>query len=398
MHTLPKNFYNPLPTAHQTLLLKACLLDNDQAVQYWEKWMSVNGFSNFSSQPSSGILPQVYDRLDFASQRLLALLYKKMSAAGVTHPLVTALKGYYRYIWVRNQLLKDELKNITETFNAQGVKHIIIKGFPMTEVYYKDLGVRSVLDLDIMIHHDSWHKALAILTDNRWVNKDAQYIPEAVTHSLHHATHLVKDQFEVDLHIRFHDFPLTDTTVDSFWAEAITYKPGHKMLRPEHQFISALIHGYDLGGDTILRAIVDTTYIIRNTPGFEWKLVLEVIQHNNLQIPAKVVLEYLNNEGICPIPGYTLAALQNFSLRSKEAKYFKLLTTPDVGNGYKLLKLRLLQLGLVKASIFGKVKLLINTYKYQWGSSSLFTLAYRTALVMIDKFKSPEKSVITRKF
>ena len=170
------------------------------------------------------------------------------------------------------------------------------------------------------------------------------------------------------------------------------------MLRPEHQFISALIHGYDLGGDTILRAIVDTTYIIRSTPDFNWKLVLEVIQQNNLHIPAKVLLEYLNNEGICSIPEYTLAALQNYSLSSREAKYFKLLTTPDVGNGYKLFKLRLLQLGLVRVSIFKKAKLLVNTYKYQWGASSLFTLAYRTAIVMIDKFKSPEKSVISRKF
>lgn len=398
MHTLPNNFYNPLPTAHQTLLLKACLLDNDKAVPYWEKWMSVNGFSNLTSQPSSGILPQVYDRLDFASQRLLALLYKKMSSAGVNHPLITALKGYYRYIWVRNQLLKDELKNIAETFNSQGIKHLVIKGFPMTEVYYKDLGVRSVLDLDLMIHHDSWHTSLKILTDNRWVSKDTQYIPEAVTQSLHHATHLVKDQFEIDLHIRFHDFPLTENTVESFWKEAITYKPGHKMLRPEHQFISALIHGYDLGGDTILRAIVDTTYIIRSTPDFNWKLVLEVIQQNNLHIPAKVLLEYLNNEGICAIPEYTLAALQNYSLSSREAKYFKLLTTPDVGNGYKLFKLRLLQLGLVRVSLFKKAKLLVNTYKYQWGASSLFTLAYRTAIVMIDKFKSPEKSVVSRKF
>jgi hypothetical protein len=398
MHTLPNNFYNPLPTAHQTLLLKACLLENDQAVQFWKKWMSINGFSNLSNQPSSGILPQVYDRLDFASQRLLALLYKKMSSAGVNHPLITALKGYYRYIWVRNQLLKDELKNIAETFNTQGIKHIVIKGFPMTEVYYKDLGVRSVLDLDIMIHHDSWHHALKTLTGNRWVSKDAQYIPEAVPHSLHHATHLVKDQFEVDLHIRFHDFPLTENTVESFWKQAINYKPGHKMLRPEHQFISALIHGYDLGGDTILRAIVDTTYIIRNTPDFNWKLVLEVIQQNNLHIPAKVLLEYLNNEGICPIPEYTLAALQKYSLSNKEAKYFKLLTTPAVGNGYKLFKLRLLQLGLVRVSIFKKAKLLINTYKYQWGASSIFTLLYRTAIVVIDKFRSPEKTIVSRKF
>jgi hypothetical protein len=398
MHTLPKNFYNPLPTAHQTLLLKACLLDNEHAVKCWEKWMSVNSFSNLTSEPSSGILPQVYDRLDFASQRLLALLYKKMSSAGINHPLITALKGYYRYIWVRNQLLKNELTKIAETFNAHGVKHIVIKGFPMTEVYYKDLGVRSVLDLDIMIHHDSWHQALKMLTENQWVNKDAQYIPEAVTHSLHHATHLVKDQFEIDLHIRFHDFPLTENTVESFWKEAVTYKPGHKMLRPEHQFISALIHGYDLGGDTILRAIVDTTYIIRNTPDFNWTLVLEVIRQNNLQIPAKVLLEYLNTEGICPVPEYTFTALQHYSLNTKEAKYFNLLTTPDVGNGYKLFKLRLLQLGLVKASIFKKVQLLINTYKYQWGAPSMFTLLYRTVIVMIDKFKSPEKSVISRKF
>jgi hypothetical protein len=398
MHTLPKNFYNPLPTAHQTLLLKACLLDNDQAIHYWEKWMSVKGFTNLTNQPSSGILPQVYDCLDFASQRLLALLYKKMSAAGINHPLITALKGYYRYIWVRNQLLKDELKNIAETFNAQRIEHIVIKGFPMTEVYYKDLGVRSVLDLDIMVHPDSWSQALKVLQESRWTSKETQYTPEAVTHSLHHATHLVKDQFEVDLHIRFHDFPLAENTVSDFWEEAITYKPGHRMLRPEHQFISALIHGYDLGGDTILRAIVDTTYIIRNTPDFNWHVVLQVIEKNNLHIPAKVLLEYLNHEGMCAIPEYTLAALQNFSLHTKEAKYFKVLTTPDVGNGYKLLKLRLLQLRLVNVSIFKKVKLLINTYKYQWGASSLLTLVYRTAVVMIDKFKSPEKAVVTRKF
>jgi hypothetical protein len=398
MHTLPNNFYNPLPTAHQTLLLKACLLDNEQAVQYWEKWMSVNGFSNLTNEPSSGILPQVYDRLDFASQRLLALLYKKMSSASVNHPLITALKGYYRYIWVRNQLLKDELTKIAETFNAQGVKHIVIKGFPMTEVYYKDMGVRSVLDLDLMIHHDSWHQALKIMFENRWVNKDAQYIPEALMHSLHHSTHLVKDQFEIDLHIRFHDFPLTENTVESFWKEAVNYKPGHKMLRPEHQFISALIHGYDLGGDTILRAIVDTTYLIRKASDFNWKLLLEVIQQNNLQIPAKVLLEYLNTEEICPIPEYVLTALQHYSLRTKEARYFNLLTTPDVGNGYKLFKLRMFQLSLVKVSIFKKVKLLINTYRFQWGAPSMFMLLYRTVIVIIDKFKFPEKSAGPRKF
>ncbi len=398
MHTLPKNFYNPLPTAHQTLLLKACLMDNDQAVQYWEKWMSVNGFSNLKSEPSSGILPQVFDRLDFSSQRLLALLYKKLSSAGVDHPLITPLKGYYRYVWVKNQLLKDELRNISETLNAQGIKHLIIKGFPMIEAYYKDFGVRSVMDLDIMIHPDYWHQTLEILSTDQWVSKDTMYIPEAVLHSLHHATHLVKGQFEIDLHVRFHDYPLTQNTIDSFWKEAVTYKPGHKMLRPEHQLISALIHGYDIAGDTVLRAVVDTTYIIRNSPDFDWKVVEEVIRQNNLQIPAKVLLEYLHHEGFCAIPEYILTMLERYSLNSKEAKYFNLLTTPDVGNGYKLFKLRLIQLGLVRASIVEKAKLLINTYKYQWGAPSLFTLAYRTTQVIIDKFKSPDKTVVTRKF
>lgn len=398
MPTLPKNFYNPLPTAHQSLLLKACLLDDDQAIQYWEKWMSVNGFNNLKSEPSSGILPQVYDPLDFSSQRLLALLYKKMSSAGVEHPLLNSLKGYYRYVWVRNQLLKDELRNITEKLNAQGITHLIIKGFPMIEAYYKDFGVRSVMDIDIMVHPDHWYKALEIFSQCRWVKKDTMYIPEVVLHSLHHATHLIKDQFEIDLHVRFHDFPLTAETTTSFWNEAITYKPAHKMLRPEHQLISALIHGYDIEGDTVLRAIADTTYIIKNTPDFNWKIVLDIIQQNNLQIPAKVLLEHLNQEGYCSIPEDVLADLQNYSLTSKEAKYFSLLTTPDIRNGYKLFKLRLLQLGLVKVSMIEKVKLLINTYKYQWGAQSLFSLAYRTALVIIDKLKSPNKTVVTRKF
>jgi hypothetical protein len=398
MQTLPKNFYNPLPNAHQSLLLKACLLDDEQAIQYWEKWMSVNGFNNLRSEPSAGILPQVYDPLDFSSQRLLALLYKKMSSAGVNHPLINSLKGYYRYVWVRNQLLKDELRNITETLNAQGIKHLIIKGFPMIEVYYKDFGVRSVMDIDIMIHPEHWYKALEILSQNRWIRKDTMYIPEVVLHSLHHATHFIKDQFEIDVHVRFHDFPLTANTINSFWNEAITYKPAHKMLRPEHQLISALIHGYDIEGDTVLRAIVDTTYIIKNTPDFDWKIVLEIIRQNSLQIPAKVLLEHLSQERYCRIPEYVLADLQNYSLNTKEAKYFSLLTTPDSRNGFKLFKLRLVQLGLVKASLTEKLKLLINTYKYQWGAQSLFTLVYRTIQVVIDKLKSPDKTVVTRKF
>jgi hypothetical protein len=398
MHTLPQNFYNPLPNAHQTLLLKACLLDNDQAIQHWEKWMSVNGFSNLTSEKSSGILPQVYDPLDFSSQRLLALLYKKMSSAGVNHPLVNSLKGYYRYVWVRNQVIKEQLKSIVEILNAQGITHLVIKGFPMIEAYYKDLGARSVLDLDIMVHPDHWSKALEILAKEGWAGKDAMYIPEAVQDTLVHATHFVKDIFEIDLHIRFHDFPLTKNTVNSFWNGAVTYKPGHKMLRPEHQLISALIHGYDIGGDTVLRAIADTTYIIRNTPNFYWNIVIDIVQENNLQIPAKVLLEHLNQEGFCVIPEHVLAALQNYSLESKEAKYFSLLTTPDVGNGYKLFKLRLLLLNLAKVSIVEKGKLLLNTYKYQWGAQSILKLAYRTTQVVIDKFKSPDKTVVTRRF
>src|SRR5579864_179076 len=113
---LPDSFYQSLPDAKQRLLIKACVADRDDAIAAWQTWIKVNGYETFRHQKSDRILPQIFDRLDFGSQRLLCLLYKRMTMLNVQHELLTELKGYYRYVWVRNQILSTELNKIEVEF------------------------------------------------------------------------------------------------------------------------------------------------------------------------------------------------------------------------------------------------------------------------------------------
>jgi hypothetical protein len=75
------------PTRSQELLLRACLLRGDEALEAWREWEKLFGEGEVGA----------------AERRLLPLLYRNLRDHDVRGPLVGRLKEEYSHAWSQNQ-------------------------------------------------------------------------------------------------------------------------------------------------------------------------------------------------------------------------------------------------------------------------------------------------------
>ncbi|MFN2124234.1 MAG: nucleotidyltransferase family protein [Candidatus Promineifilaceae bacterium] len=68
-----------------------------------------------------------------------------------------------RYTARRNLYLLSELKKATGCLSQAGMGRIILKGAALVETTYKNLAVRPMLDLDLMIRKEEVPRALELL-------------------------------------------------------------------------------------------------------------------------------------------------------------------------------------------------------------------------------------------
>jgi len=396
MKRLPSMYYSTLPDLTQTLLLKACLFENAaESLQCWNSWINQNHYNRPTFQRNSHLLPQVFDNLDFGSQRLLSLLYKKMSQAKVDDPFIRELKGYYRYTWVRNQVFRNQLEEVVKLMAADHINYVIIKGLPAIEVFYKDWGTRSVLDIDLAIHPEDWMKAFNILSANGWAAKYPNKNPKWMKGGIVHSHTLTKDDNELDLHIKFLQLPLNKLTEDSFWSGVCAYKPLHTMLKPEHQLICSFVHGMQ-GKDEATRTIADSVYILRSCE-IDWNEVITTALSSNLVIPIIVFVEYINREQFVTIPEAIVNRISSLPITSFQFDYFKLIAKSGNPNDFNQLKLKLLRTSLMTASMTDRFRILLNNYKFEWGVRSFPEFLFALTWVIFDKSFFPKRKTENRK-
>jgi hypothetical protein len=120
--------------AHR-LLLHACFDDDTRAWQEWQARVNV-------------------DHLDRHSQWLLPLLYRRLSALRVEHPLLQRYKNVYLHNWYKNTLLlkaAGEVAALLESIPAVAKTDL---GCVMD--IYEDVGVRPLHCAEICIPTDAW--------------------------------------------------------------------------------------------------------------------------------------------------------------------------------------------------------------------------------------------------
>ena len=264
------------PTPDQVLLLRAGLFPRDEAVAAWLRWREANA-------PEDA---------DSASLRLFPLVYRNLLAAGLAEDDLTKLKGAYRATWFANQILVARLADALRRLADADVRTLVLKGAALALAHYRDVGVRPMDDVDVLVAPADVWRALAVLEAGGWTVGDAAASePGAGSHArpLHDA-----HGRSLDLH--WYSLAQSDAD-DAFWAASVELEVNGvptRALAPSDALLHVAAHGARWNHIPPVRWMADAVAIERAAgPALDWDRVVAEAARRRVTVSVAAALEHL---------------------------------------------------------------------------------------------------------
>lgn len=291
----------PLSAKHG-LLLRAALLPKQRANEAWLLWKK-----NFDLAS-----------LDVNSLRLLPLLGRNLTRCGISDPLLEQFENAYRHNSLRNRGLVQDMVNGLKILQRQGIPAMILKGMALALGYYRDIGLRPMYDLDLLVKPADALRAIELLRTNGWrpgINSEAPLDERDIdAGSACHMTNRFGN--EIDLHWRTH--PHGSLEADArYWTGAEELKALDTpivVMNPTDTLYFTLIHGLKHRGDNAPRMMADMhTILVKSGPAIQWDRLVRTIEETRAALPTLTLFRHLKNLLFTPVP----AAIQNrlYSIR-----------------------------------------------------------------------------------
>lgn len=220
--------------------------------------------------------------LGFANNnRVTPLLYhhlaKKPKPEYITPDFIKRLKDLYLYSLRINARIYNELSKVLNLLNENNIPTIVLKGGALAELYYKDIALRPMYDIDLIFKpEDTWRidKVLAKLG----------YISDALSeHHVQWLPHICKNQaLELDVNPSIFELPKLNP-----WTKARPARIASKdtyILGPEDFILHISLH-------------LDRHYMEDESVNLIWwfdvkKLLERYINEINWNYMAQVAKEY----------------------------------------------------------------------------------------------------------
>jgi hypothetical protein len=267
-----RRLWSPLPTQAQQALLRLALSPSVDAahVEAWTRQVDIR-------------------QLDEGSARLMPSLYLRLSAAGIAHPWLATMRGWYRRSLYRNRLLIHRGLDLVRRLDEQGISSLLLKGCPLGTRYYANLGERPMGDFDLLLAEATpAAKVEAILMASGGMTLRNR--------SLHAHTFADRDGFEYDVHWHLQQELAFPGSSQPFWdrAESIVIEgESFRTLSAEDHVFHVLAHGLKVSDVPPLRWIVDVAAIVRSTPEFDWSRLLEQAARTATALPVAAGLAFM---------------------------------------------------------------------------------------------------------
>jgi len=151
------------------------------------------------------------------------VIYKNFSvnnlSANIPSDIFSKFKqSYYRSL-SRNMVLYDHFKNVIKAITAEGIEVIALKGIYLSEAIYRDIGLRQMTDIDLLVKKEDAEKCRNILIKIGHVNTEldtAEFMKDFLYQK--HLPPLVKNGVSVELHthvqIEYSDIAID---IDDYW-------------------------------------------------------------------------------------------------------------------------------------------------------------------------------------
>ncbi len=179
----------------------------------------------------------IYEKsIQFGITPSLYKIIKKLSSAlpslRMSEHFLQKLKSAYIATLIKN---KEELKSLVEVlmvFKTAGIKVILLKGSHLAPFVYKDMGLRAMSDIDILVKKEDLHKAVELLFQmgyglskkcyaaQRAQGKSIKKLIKSFNHHVPELSH-PKGIKKLDLHWTIPDNPF-NVDMEGLWKRAIT--------------------------------------------------------------------------------------------------------------------------------------------------------------------------------
>ena len=320
---------NPFATREQELLLQAALLNADQALAAWHRWLDSIDFEN---------------EMDQGSFRLLPLLFCNLKKHDVDHPIMHRLKGIYRHAWYNNHKLFFELSRILRCINAAGVPTMVIKGAALTVMVYKNFAIRPMADIDILVPEDRVELTNRLLNRAGW--SSPSNLPVKRIFKFRHSLGFQNCQgLEFDLHwhpVRYSRIIASEKHHhDAFWENALPIKivdePTLAPGLPESLFLT-IIHSAWSNQIPPIRWIPDAIYLIDAIRAqADWARFTLLAEKYSVPLQVNCALGYLQEKFDAGIPKFVFDALNQIPVTFPQRLVFKHSLGQTREDGYSII-------------------------------------------------------------
>ncbi len=323
---IPESF----PNKEETLTLKLILCKDEEFLTMWEIWKS----------------SVVFDDIDFATLRILPMVYTRLINLGISDELAGKIKGAYRMAWAKNQKTLHSAADAIKLLMDAGIPVMVLKGIPLLVNYYKDTGARFMGDADILVKPGDVKKSIELLRKNNWhyVDKAFESAHNSNTAGIMNVTKETNFQDsngnEIDVHWGlFHStnrLGLLDQLFGNNHDHILAFEDleprslpisfaGTSCMMPSHEdsLIHVIAHGSVRNDHRAIRWVTDATAIIRNS-SLDWDYLLQQTQKFSFVIEMQVALRYLKETYSVEIPDDFLRTLATIPVKKSNIKrYYK---------------------------------------------------------------------------
>lgn len=250
----------------------------------WEEW--------------KGGLP--LDRTPEPDMEIVPLAARRILGLDPDDPDANRYRGLLRYTWSRNQLLISFGGEVLRGLEREGIETLVLKGVALGLLSYRDLSVRPMADLDVLVPRDRAADAVRAVS--------ARYEPAPGSENplgripVHHSVSFLDESgrdFDLHWYSLFQSSPDAD-----FWEAAVPLEVAGARtlaLSPPDQLLHVCAHGAVLGTHES-RWVADAATVIQSAPDLDWERVTDQAVKRELTLVLADALEYLSLGVDAPVP------------------------------------------------------------------------------------------------